>query len=73
MLNTERERRRAEREAAGMDTDTADDRVLAEMEEQAKASVRARRTVRISVKDIRAEEERQAAEKAKAEQPGKDK
>ena len=43
------------------------------MEEQAKASVRARRTVRISVKDIRAEEERQAAEKAKAEQPGKDK
>jgi hypothetical protein len=34
MLNAERERRRAEREAAGIDTDTADDRVLAEMEEQ---------------------------------------
>jgi len=63
MLNTERERRRAEREAAGMDTDTEDDRVLAEMEEQAKASVRARRTIRISLKDIKAAEEKQQAEK----------
>ena len=67
MLNTERERRRAEREAAGMDTDTEDDRVLAEMEEQAKASVRARRTIRISLKDIKAEEERQAAEENNSE------
>ncbi len=62
MLNTERERRRAEREAAGVDTDTEDDRVLAEMEEQAKASVRARRTIRISLKDIKDAEEKQAAE-----------
>jgi hypothetical protein len=63
MLNTERERRRAEREAAGLDTDTADDKVLAEMEEQAKASVRARRTIRISLKDIKAAEEKQEEEK----------
>ena len=72
MLNTERERRRAEREAAGMDTDTEDDRVLAEMEEQAKASVRARRTIRISLKDIKAEEERQAAEENNSEADDKE-
>ena len=67
MLNAERERRRAEREAAGIDTDTADDRVLAEMEEQAMASVRAKRTVRIKVADIREAEEKLAEKKDKPE------
>ena len=63
MLNTERERRRAEREAAGVDTDTEDDKVLAEMEEQAIASVKARRTIRIRLKDIEAAEAKSRAEK----------
>ena len=59
MLNAERERRRAEREAAGLDADTEDDKVLAEMEEQARASAQARRTVRLKVSDIRAAQEQQ--------------
>lgn len=49
MLNTERERRRAEREAAGESADTPEDRVLAEMAASAEASARARRTIRIKM------------------------
>lgn len=69
MLNTERERRRAEREAAGMDTDTEDDKVLAEMEEQARASVRARRTIRIKVADVEAANAKLQEERGKTDPP----
>ncbi len=52
MLNTERERRRAEREAEGLDANTDDDRVLAEMEAQARASARAKRTIRLKRSEL---------------------
>ena len=52
MLNTERERRRAEREAAGMTADSEEDRVLAEMEAQARASAKARRTIRLKRSEL---------------------
>lgn len=65
MLNTERERRRAAREAAGQDPNTHDDKIL---EELAKDAARRRYTVRLKKTDIDKAVQESAADKEKAEQ-----
>ena len=66
MLNTERERRRAEREAAGEDPNTQSDLLLAEIAKDAAAPGRraTRYTVRLKKAEIERALEQQEAEKA---------
>ena len=70
MLNTERERRRAEREAAGEDPDTQSDLLLAEIaKDAARPDKRATRyTVRLKKAEIERELEKQKAKKKAPEQ-----
>ena len=65
MLNTERERRRAEREAAGEDPDTQSDLLLAEIaKDAARPDKRATRyTVRLKKAEIERELEKQKVKK----------
>ena len=63
MLNTERERRRAEREAKGQDPNTQDDKIL---EELAKDAARKRYTVRLKKSDVDKAMQEAAAEKERA-------
>ncbi len=74
MLNTERERRRAEREAAGEDPNTQSDLLLAEIaKEAAEPGKRATRyTLRLKKAEIERALEQQKAEKAATQDNGKE-